>query len=210
MATVTGYSAERVQEIEDSSIVDGEIVGDNLILTRFDGGQINAGNVRGPQGTTGSQGPPGPVPDADEVGFTPAGNLAATNVQAALEELDTEKLSATAPKLKAYSEEEVANNVSGAIVVNYALANVHSLTLTDNVTDVAVTNAPASGDAGSITLILKQDATGGRTIAFGSEFKWPGGVAPVLSTGANAIDMVTAVTTDGGTTWLAMLVKGFS
>lgn len=35
-----------------ASIVSGSIVGDNLILTRKDGTTVNAGNVRGPAGTT--------------------------------------------------------------------------------------------------------------------------------------------------------------
>lgn len=39
---------------------------------------------------------------------------------------------------------------------------------------------------------LKQDATGGRTIAFGSKFKWPGGTVPTWVTTANAINFVSA------------------
>lgn len=53
MGTVTGYTAERMQEIEDSAIIDGDVVGNNLILTRYGGSTINAGNVRGPQGEVG-------------------------------------------------------------------------------------------------------------------------------------------------------------
>ena len=56
MATVTGYTAERMQDIEDGTVVDGNIVGDNLILVRHDGGQIDAGSVRGPQGIQGPAG----------------------------------------------------------------------------------------------------------------------------------------------------------
>jgi hypothetical protein len=41
--------------IEAASVVDGDVVGDNLILTKHDGTQINAGSVRGPKGD------PGPV-----------------------------------------------------------------------------------------------------------------------------------------------------
>lgn len=65
MATVTGLTAARMLEIEDASVVDGDVVGDNLILTKHDGSTINAGNVRGPAGTggaagaAGAQGPPG-------------------------------------------------------------------------------------------------------------------------------------------------------
>lgn len=53
MATVTGLTAERMEAIEAQSVVDGEIVGDNLILTRFDESTIDAGNVRGPTGSPG-------------------------------------------------------------------------------------------------------------------------------------------------------------
>jgi len=53
MATITGYTAARMQDIEDSSIVGGTIVGDNLILDRFDGGTVDAGEVRGPVGEVG-------------------------------------------------------------------------------------------------------------------------------------------------------------
>lgn len=50
MASVTGYTAARMQAIEDSAIIDGAVVGDDLILTRYDTTTINAGNVRGPIG----------------------------------------------------------------------------------------------------------------------------------------------------------------
>lgn len=53
MATITGYTAERMQAIEDSAIIDGEVVGDDLILTRYDTTTINAGSVRGPTGSPG-------------------------------------------------------------------------------------------------------------------------------------------------------------
>jgi len=61
MAQVTGYTAPRMKAIEDSAIVDGDVVGNDLILRRFDGQLINAGNVRGPIGLTG---PVGQVPEA--------------------------------------------------------------------------------------------------------------------------------------------------
>jgi microcystin-dependent protein len=57
MATITGLTAERMQEIEAASIIDAEIVGGNLILTKHDGTTINAGPVIGPPGPTGPVGP---------------------------------------------------------------------------------------------------------------------------------------------------------
>lgn len=56
MATVTGLTAERMLAIEAGSVVDGDVVGDNLILTKHDGSQVNAGNVRGPVGPAGPVG----------------------------------------------------------------------------------------------------------------------------------------------------------
>lgn len=53
MGTVTGLTAARMIAIEAASIVDGTVVGNNLILTRHDGGTIDAGNVRGPTGSPG-------------------------------------------------------------------------------------------------------------------------------------------------------------
>ena len=57
MATVTGLTAERMEEIEAASIVDGNVVGGDLILTRQDGTDINAGSVEGPAGSVGPTGP---------------------------------------------------------------------------------------------------------------------------------------------------------
>jgi microcystin-dependent protein len=57
MATITGFTAARMQEIEDETIVDAEIVGGNLILTKHDGTTVNAGPVVGPAGPTGPVGP---------------------------------------------------------------------------------------------------------------------------------------------------------
>lgn len=60
MGSVTGYTKERMKAIEDGTIVEGLVSGDDLILTRHDGTIINAGNVRGPKGdslTSGSVSP---------------------------------------------------------------------------------------------------------------------------------------------------------
>jgi hypothetical protein len=44
------------------------------------------------------------------------------------------------------------------------------------------------GQTGSIFLV--QDATGSRTLSFGSYWDFPGGTAPTLSTSANAVDRI--------------------
>src|SRR3954467_6625697 len=67
MATITGMTAERMLEIEAASVVDGDIVGDDLFLTRKDGTPLNAGNVRGPRGADGPMGHPLVVLSAQQV-----------------------------------------------------------------------------------------------------------------------------------------------
>lgn len=75
MATITGFTAERMLEIEGKSIIDGEIVGGNLILTAHDGTQINAGPVIGPTGPVGPQGPAGVASIPGEVKLWPGSSL---------------------------------------------------------------------------------------------------------------------------------------
>jgi hypothetical protein len=61
MATITGFTADRMLVIENETVIDGEVQGDNLILIRRDLVPIDAGNVRGPVGPQGIQGIEGPV-----------------------------------------------------------------------------------------------------------------------------------------------------
>jgi microcystin-dependent protein len=56
MVTVTGFTADRMLEIENTCIVDGDVVDGDLILKQRDDTEINAGSVIGP---TGPEGPPG-------------------------------------------------------------------------------------------------------------------------------------------------------
>jgi hypothetical protein len=49
--------------------------------------------------------------------------------------------------------------------------------------------APSNLKIGSAILLVRQDAVGGRTLTWNAAFKWPGGVAPALSSAANATDV---------------------
>ena len=64
-------------------------------------------------------------------------------------------------------------------------------------------------DGATYILIVTQDATGSRTLAYGPAFKWPGGgTAPALSTAAGAVDILTFVA-DGGNLY-GVAVKNFA
>lgn len=55
MAVVTGFTAERMQAIEDSSVVSGTVNASyRLILTKKDGSTVDAGYVRGATGAAGA------------------------------------------------------------------------------------------------------------------------------------------------------------
>ena len=63
------------------------------------------------------------------------------------------------------------------------------------------------GQSGAIVIV--QDGTGSRTLAYGSEWKFAGGVAPVLSTAAGSVDVLFYMVRATGFV-LASLTKGWA
>jgi hypothetical protein len=82
---------------------------------------------------------------------------------------------------------------------------VAKVTLTDNRT---LNNPSNMVDGGTYVLRVIQDATGSRTLAYGTAYKWVGGVAPVLSTTASSIDLISFIS--DGTSMYGVISKGFS
>lgn len=109
-------------------------------------------------------------------------------------------------ELKDYSETVSTPTISSnSLTLNIENGNVFSIAHNANITTLTLGNPSATGKACSFTLILKQDATGGRTINWPASVKWGGGAAPTLTTTANAVNILTFVTIDAGTTWYGML-----
>jgi hypothetical protein len=101
-----------------------------------------------------------------------------------------------------------AGNSSTAATLDLANGNIQKLTLTANCT-ITLT-APASGAMRAMTLLVFQDATGSRTITWPAAVKWGNPGAPVLSTTASKMDIVSLFTVDGGTNWYGALgVRGY-
>jgi len=73
------------------------------------------------------------------------------------------------------------------INTNWNNGNTQSVTLGGNRTMAAPTNPK---DGATYTYIIKQDATGSRTLTWFT-IKWAGGTAPVLTTTANKYDIIT-------------------
>jgi hypothetical protein len=76
-----------------------------------------------------------------------------------------------------------------------------TLSLTANVTSITFSNLPPSGYVGEIEVEIKQDATGGRTLALPGAFKALGGSDTAIASAANAVTVLSAKTWDQGTTW---------
>jgi hypothetical protein len=82
-----------------------------------------------------------------------------------------------------------------ALTLDFAQGNVQTITLTGNVTTLALTHLAAGGE---YILRVAQDSTGGRTIAW-ANVHWTGGVPPRLSTGAGKVDIFKFISADGAT-----------
>ena len=81
----------------------------------------------------------------------------------------------------------VALTDGSSVAIDLSLANNFTLTLAGNRTLAAPTNVTA-GQSGVI--VVTQDGTGSRTLAYNSIYKFAGGTAPTLTTTASAVDVL--------------------
>jgi hypothetical protein len=100
--------------------------------------------------------------------------------------------------LKDYGETKVA---MAAHAVDLELGNVFTYTLSGGQT-VTFTNPPASGTAGSFTMIVTNG--GSATLTWPTSVDWPAGTAPALT--ASGVDLIFFTTIDGGTIWYGTAV----
>lgn len=109
--------------------------------------------------------------------------------------------------VKRYHETVVVVAASATTTFDISSGNVFNLSQNTNISVVNVTNPTASGNSTSITIIRTKDNTATpRTIVWPAAFIWPGGVEPTLTQTANCVDIITAFTLNGGTTYLAFAV----
>lgn len=106
--------------------------------------------------------------------------------------------------IDAATTEEKSQNVTAAATttIDFSAGPVVNLSQAVNITTLSITNPPASGTVGVLTIKRKKDNSAtARTIAWPSSIEWPGGVDPTLTQTANAVDVFSLLTDDGGTTW---------
>jgi hypothetical protein len=84
----------------------------------------------------------------------------------------------------------VVGSTGGAVILDCSLSNVIELTLTSSITTLTLSNL-LSGQ--TLNIFITQDATGNRLIGAltaANGYVWPGGTVGVLSTAANAVDLL--------------------
>lgn len=114
----------------------------------------------------------------------------------------------TVPVLETTKSQEayqtVTHSSSGGLTLNLNSGNIIYLNQGANATSVTISSA-TNGKATSFSIIRKNTAGSALSITWGSAFKWPsGGTAPTLTNTSNAIDILTFITFDGGSTIYAI------
>ena len=90
--------------------------------------------------------------------------------------------------------------------IDVAAARTYDLTLTENCT-LTLTGA-VNAEAWFVTVMLRQDATGGWEVGWPASVSWQSGTPPVLATDPYAVDVFTLLTVDGGTNWMGFPTGG--
>lgn len=160
-------------------------------------------NLPGATGATGSEGPTGPSggPTGPTGGFDPNQSYVfnpGTTVTFA------SAVAFTSLSMINYNETVNAiGTVTSSTTISLANGNVQTLTLgAASVPIVLSSTGLAGGKSHSLTLVVTQDATGSRTINWSSNtIRWAGATVPTLTTTANATDIFTLFTLNGGTSW---------
>lgn len=90
---------------------------------------------------------------------------------------------------------------SGVVNIDCSLGKNFTLLLNANVTSITFSNLNGAGYATEFELELKQDASGGKTVALPAALKPLGGSDTTVASAGNAVTVLSAKTFDNGTTW---------
>ena len=116
---------------------------------------------------------------------------------------DTQTLSAktlTNPTVTNYVETPYSATPTSTITLDLANGTVQIITLGGNVTFTF----PTATSGKSFILLLKQDATGSRTVTWPASVKYAGGTAPTITSTASRLDILSYFA--DGTNWYGVVV----
>lgn len=97
-------------------------------------------------------------------------------------------------------------STAGELTIDLSRGRYFQITLTENITSVAIIGGPVAGMGASFLLWITQHASAAKTFAMPAAFDWEGGTIGAISTTVGAVDLL-AVSTRNGTTWDATLSK---
>lgn len=158
--------------LTDGSVTDAKLATDAVTTTKIINDAVTTakilnGAVTAAKMATGAA--------ASNIGYTPANDTAVMHLAGAE--------TATGAKRGTV----VALTDAATITPDFSAGNNFSVTLGGNRTLANPSNQTA-GQAGII--VVTQDGTGSRTLAYGSNWKFPSGTAPTLTTTASAVDVI--------------------
>ena len=217
-ATINVANGSKVMVVTDGAGAGAAVLNANPTEV---GGTVTSVDVSG--GTTGLTTSGGPITGSGTI--TVAGTLAvanggtgATSAPVALTNLG---LTATAAELNytdgvtsniqtqldARQPTDTSQALTDAATITWDVdnGNVGTVTIAGN----RIMAAPTNLVVGSMVLKLTQDGTGSRTITWNSAFKWSAGTPPVLSTAANALDIISFFS-DGTDLYGTLALRGAS
>jgi len=103
------------------------------------------------------------------------------------------------------SKVNAVGSTGGTATIDWDNSNNQTLSLTSNITSLTLSN-PIAG--ASYSLAITQAGTGSYTITWPASVKWPGGFAPILSTGVGEIDVISLFY--DGTNYYSVAALNFS
>jgi hypothetical protein len=138
--------------------------------------------------------------DASAISVADAGgNFTGTDVEAVLAELAAAGPGGGPDLTTLYTD----TTVSGAHSADAADGATHDLTLTGDATITPGHSAPpGAGHDIDLRLLIRQDGTGGHTLAWAGTIFWIGGSAPTGSTDPDSLLTVGLLSVDDAATWL--------
>jgi hypothetical protein len=98
-----------------------------------------------------------------------------------------------------------AGTVTASHIPNWNNSNVQHVILSAATTSISGGTNIANGAI--YTMILKQNATGSRLVTWATQYKWQSGIAPVLTSIPNSVDILTFIS--DGTNLYGLIAKDF-
>ena len=98
-----------------------------------------------------------------------------------------------------------AGTVTASHIPNWNNSNIQTVILSAATTSISGGTNIANGAI--YTMILKQNATGSRVVTWGTQYKWQSGIAPILTSLANGVDILTFIS--DGTNLYGLIAKDF-